>query len=169
MEIRSFGVSPWELEVAYGYLNPMFDIVQGEEPEDPDFVSVMVIDIPLQFSQEFFDWFGFKRWERIKSLLKEMKRRRGSRKAIRVGIDFAGDPAVSFVIDASDRQLYNNAVEKIDFVLELLPYHLGPGGLPDGTSRITYRYDEPSRRWVFGRALAGGAELVFTGSTWRPA
>ena len=167
MEMRSYGVSPWELEVAYGYFSPRFAIRQEEAEEDPDFVSVLIIKIPLPFSEDFFEWFEFRRWEKIKALFKEMKRRRGGKKAIRIRVDFAGRPAVSFVMDAMDKQLYDNSVEKIDFVLELLQYHLNPANLPEGVTHAVYRYDVKSRRWLIGEAFAGGDRYVPAGDGWK--
>ena len=42
MTMESFGVSPWELEVAYGYFNSRFVIRQELiEEEDPDFFSTV--------------------------------------------------------------------------------------------------------------------------------
>ncbi|ABK76945.1 hypothetical protein CENSYa_0308 [Cenarchaeum symbiosum A] len=165
--MSSSGVSPWELEVAYGYFVAMFAVRQEELEPDPDFISVLKIEIPVQFSQEFFDWFGFRRWDKIKSLFKEMKRRRGSRKAIKLQLIFAGSPSVTFVADAMDKGLYDNSIEKIDFVLELLPYHLGPGRLPANTTDVSYRYDGDARRWRFGSATADGAEYEFKGEGWK--
>jgi hypothetical protein len=81
INLRYYGISPWEIEVLYGILNDKFVVVQEEtEQTDPNFVSVIIITIPVQFSEEFFKWFEFKRWEKIKSIIKEMKRRRGSGK-----------------------------------------------------------------------------------------
>ena len=34
-------------------------------------------------------------------------------------------------VDIEDKQWFDNALEKIDFVLELLPYHLDPKKLPE--------------------------------------
>ena len=77
--LRYYGISPWEIEVMYGYLNARFSISQEEiESDNEDFVSFLDWDIPLAFNEEFFKWFEFKRWEQIKAVFKEMKRRRGS-------------------------------------------------------------------------------------------
>ena len=168
--MRSYGVSPWELEVAYGYLNGRFSVRQEEMGEgEPGFVSVLELGIPLPFSMEFFEWFEFRRWERLKALFREMKRRRGGGRgrALMVRVDFGGEPAVSFVADADEKQLFDNAVEKIDFVLELLPYHLSPDRLPAGVTRVVYRYDTGARRWRFGEALAGGWRFAFSGDGWK--
>ena len=173
MVMESFGVSPWELEVAYGYFNSRFiikqEVIEQEviEQEDPDFVSILNINIPLAFSQDFFDWFEFKRWEKIKALFKEMKRRRGSKKALKIQINFAGNPSISFVVDAKDKQMYDNSIEKIDFVLELLPYHLDPEKLPENVTHVFYQYDEKARRWRFNKALVNENKFEFKDDGWK--
>ena len=97
--LRFYGISPWEIEVLYGILNDKFMVVQEEtEQTDPNFVSLIIITIPLQFSEEFFKWFEFKRWEKIKSIIKEMKRRRGRGNAIKIEINFTGELNIRFVI-----------------------------------------------------------------------
>lgn len=167
--MESFGVSPWELEVAYGYFDARFTVRQEQiEEPDPDFVSILVINIPLPFSEKFFDWFGFKRWERIKALFKEMKRRRGSKKSIKVRVNFAGRPAISFVADSADRQFFDNSIEKIDFLLEVLPYHLEPKKIPENTSYVTYHYNEKTKRWRLDEVLADGVKHILADDTWRP-
>lgn len=160
--LRHRGVSPWEIEVLYSYLHSRFRVDSSEiESDDTGFASVLYIGIPVSFSEEFFEWFDFRRWENVKSLLKEMKRRRGRRNALMVDISFAGAPAFRFVLDADDRQWYNNALEKIDFVLELLPYHLADARR--STTEIVYRFDEArTKRWrVRERRTPDGLESVY--------
>ncbi|MDA7958242.1 MAG: hypothetical protein MPI95_04015 [Nitrosopumilus sp.] len=151
--IRYYGISPWEIEVLYGLLDSHFEVIQEEEdPFDEDYVSVLEASIPLEFSAAFFEWFTFKRWEKVKAIFKEMKRRRGSGNAIRVTVRFAGNPGISFRVDARDRQWFDNALEKMDFVLELLPYHLDPSSLPGGTDTLEYVFDSSTTRWRRDRA-----------------
>lgn len=165
-KIWYYGISPWEIEVLYGYLRSHFDIIQEEaEPNEAEFVSKAVISLPVAFSEAFFVWFEYRRWERIKALFKEMKRRRGSGNAIKIEIEFAGDPGVSFRIDAQDRQWFDNSVEKIDFVLELLPYHVEK--LPEGVDTILYRFDERTVRWRLYRAVAKDVQYAFRGDSWQ--
>lgn len=155
--VESHGVSPWELEVAYGYLNSRFDVRQEAIPDedaDPDVVSAISLSFPFAFTEQFFEWFDYRRWEKLKGLFREMKRRRGSKKALRVVVSFAGSPSVRFVADSADRQVFDNSIEKIDFVLELIPYHLDPASLPEGTKAVTYRFDGKARKWKIGE---GGA------------
>jgi len=166
--LRYYGVSPWEIEVLYGFLNSHFTVIQDEiEPNDKDFVSFLEMEIPLQFNEAFFQWFDFKRWEKVKAIFKEMKRRRGSGNAIKIKINFSGNPRIIFTVDINDRQWFNNAVEKIDFVLELLPYHLDPEKLPSDISEIMYKFDSKSVRWRLNTASSKNMKYTFQEDSWK--
>ncbi len=163
--LRYYGISPWEIEVLYGFLNSHFTVIQDEiESIDEDFVSFLEMKIPLPFNEAFFQWFDFKRWEKVKAILKEMKRRRGSGNAIKIKISFSGNPIIVFTIDSNDRHLFNNAVEKIDFVLELLPYHLDSEKLPSDILEITYKFDSKSARWRLDTAFSEEKRYAFADS-----
>ena len=165
--LRYYGISPWEIEVLYSYLNGRFLVSQEEiEAEDEDFVSFLDWEIPLAFNEEFFKWFEFKRWEHIKSVFKEMKRRRGSGNAIKIIINFLGNPKISFILDTEERQWYDNAIEKIDFVLELLPYHMDPEKLPSDILELIYKFDPKSIRWRLNFAMSKEKKYVFRGDIW---
>ncbi|MDF2422222.1 MAG: hypothetical protein OPY06_04355 [Nitrosopumilus sp.] len=167
MTLRYYGISPWEIEVLYGFLNSHFTIIQEEiEADDENFVSFLDMDIPLQFNKEFFQWFDFKRWEKIKSVFKEMKRRRGNGNALKIVINFSAKPKIIFVIDIEDRQWFDSALEKIDGVLELLPYHLDPKKIPSEISEITYKFDSESFRWRLDTSLSENKKYRFRGDSW---
>ncbi|MBT8173748.1 MAG: hypothetical protein KJO99_04540 [Nitrosopumilus sp.] len=166
--LRYYGISPWEIEVLYGFLNSHFTIIQDEiEQDDEDFVSSLDMEIPLAFNEAFFQWFDFKRWENVKSVFKEMKRRRGSGNALKVKINFAGNPRIVFSIDVEDKQWFDNAIEKIDFVLELIPHHLDPQKLPTEISEIIYKFDSKSIRWRLDTALSENKKYIFSGNAWK--
>lgn len=153
----------------YGYLNGRFFISQEEiEPNDEDFVSFLEWDIPLAFNDEFFKWFEFKRWEKIKDVFKEMKRRRGSGNALKIKINFFGNKKISFILDTEEKRWYDNSIEKIDFVLELLPYHLNPEKLPSNILELVYKFDPKSIRWRLNFALSNEQKYVFRGDSWIP-
>ena len=200
VSLRYYGISPWEIEVIYNIFNEKFEVIQ-EDPgkdgyftklgwnTDNEFVSAITITIPLPFSEEFFKWFGFKAWEKVKSIIKEMKRRRGNRKAIWVEILFENEewnekitepgespilsdkderlpdyPHVKFVIDSSENHIFNSAIEKIDVMVELLPYHLNHSILAKKFCKdpmeVRYRYDVTYSKWYVGYVLTfegGGA------------
>jgi len=165
--LQYYGISPWEIEVIYGYLNSRFSVIQEEiEANDDNFVSFLNLDIPLAFNEEFFKWFDFRRWEKMKAVFKEMKRRRGTGNALKIIINFLGKPKIVFVLDTEDRQWYDNAIEKIDFVLELLPYHLDPEKLPSDVLEIVYKFDPESIRWRLNTATSENKRYVFRGDSW---
>ena len=118
--------------------------------------------------RHFFQWLNFKRWERIKGVFKEMKRRRGTGNALKIKINFSGSPRIVFTIDIEDKQWFDNAIEKIDFVLELLPYHLDPGKIPSEISEITYKFDPESIRWRLDRASSSNNKrYAYRGDSWK--
>ena len=167
-KLEYYGISPWEIEVLYGFLNPRFTVLQEEiENNDEKFVSFLNIDIPLEFNEAFFKWFDFKRWEQVKDVLKEYKRRRGRRNALKIKINFAGNPKIVFTVDVVDRQWFNNAVEKMDFVIELLQHHLDPQKLPTGVKQINYKFDVESVRWRLDTAKAKNKEYKFREDVWK--
>ena len=149
VSLRYYGISPWEIEVIYDSFNKKFSIIQDEiEQTEENFVSALAINIPIPFTEEFFKWFEFKAWEKVKSIIKEMKRRRGKGHAIMVEIVFAGKPSVRFVTDLNENHNFNSAIEKIDFVVELLPYHLNDSNISnDFDGEVSYRYDVGSGKW----------------------
>ena len=168
VSLRYYGISPWEIEVVYNLFNGKFSIIQEEtEQNNESFVSALTIDIPLQFSEEFFKWFEFKAWEKVKSIIKEMKRRRGKGNAIIVEILFVGEPNIRFVIDLNENHNFNSAVEKIDFVVELVPYHLNDSNIPNELSEVVYKYDIGSGRWRFNLVLAGQKKFIPTEKGWK--
>ena len=190
--LRYYGISPWEIEVVYNIFNERFEVIQEETDKneyftklgwntDNEFVSALTITIPLPFSEEFFRWFGFKAWEKVKSIIKEMKRRRGNRKAILVEIFFQNEewnkkitepgdgpilsdkderlpdyPHVKFVIDSSENHIFNSAIEKIDVMVELLPYHLNHSKIKNWCKPmiVDYTYDVTFSKWYVSHVLS---------------
>ena len=173
VRLAYYGISPWEIEVIYGLFNGKFRVLQEEtEQNKEDFVSALTIDIPLSFSEEFFKWFEFRAWERVKSIIKEMKRRRGKGNAIVVEILFTGEPNVRFVTDLNENHDFNSAVEKIDFVVELFPYHLNDSNIPSDPSEVLYKYDIESGKWKLNQVWTGFGDsaerkkFIFTEKGW---
>ena len=198
--LRYYGISPWEIEVVYNIFNEKFEVIQEETDKneyftklgwntDNEFVSALTITIPLPFSEEFFKWFGFKAWEKVKSIIKEMKRRRGNRKAIWVEILFENEewnekitepgespilsdkderlpdyPHVKFVIDSSENHIFNSAIEKIDVMVELLPYHLNHSKIKNWCKPmiVDYTYDVTFSKWYVSHVLSFDGGRTFS-------
>ena len=166
--LRYYGISPWEMEVIYGLFSNKFQVIQEEtEQTVPNFVTGLTIIIPIQFSEEFFKWFEFRDWEKVKSILKEMKRRRGRGNAITSEIVFIGKPNVRFIIDQNEPHLFNNAIEKIDFVVELLPYHLNETNIPKNLSEVIYKFDTETSKWRLTMTVIKDKKFVFTKKGWK--
>jgi hypothetical protein len=148
LSLRFYGISPWELEVLHSLLHNIFDVKeQPNASQDEDFTTMIDITLPLEFNETFFKLFGIPRWDKIKNVIKEMKRRRGRGKSLRVYIKFTGKPDIIFRIDLDDRHSFDMAIDKIDFVLELLPYHLDPKKLPKEIKKVLYQFDDISGKW----------------------
>jgi len=200
VSLRYYGISPWEIEVIYNIFNEKFEVIQEVTERDEyfkgwnagsreEFVSALTITIPLPFSEEFFKWFGFKAWEKVKSIIKEMKRRRGNRKAIWVEILFENEewnekitepgespilsdkderlpdyPHVKFVIDSSENHIFNSAIEKIDVMVELLPYHLNHSKIKNWCKPmiVDYTYDVTFSKWYVGHVLSFDGGRTFS-------
>ena len=94
--IKHYGVSPWEVNVLTSILEKKFFIEYDEIENDlsDKFVSLVEISFPYEFNAEFFKWFEYKEWDRLKGIFKEMKRRRGDGKAIKLDLSFSGKPTI---------------------------------------------------------------------------
>ncbi|MEO9308285.1 conserved hypothetical protein [Nitrosotalea sinensis] len=146
--LKFYGISPWETEVLYSTLHKLFNVQEDPNAaQEDDFTTLLDITFPWSFNDEFFKQFGIQRWEKIKGIIKEMKRRRGGGKSLCVYIGFSGKPNIIFTIDLDDRHSFDTAVDKIDFVLELLPYHLDPKKMPIDIIKISYQFDDMTGRW----------------------
>jgi len=165
--LKYYGVSPWELEVLYGLLNDMFTVEQFETEQDEDYSTMMDVNFPLEFSDEFFKWFGHMRWDKVKGILKEMKRRRGGGKNIKIYMHFSGKPNIKFIVDLDEHRLFNTAIEKIDFILELLQYQLDPQKIPQNITDIVYMFDKSTSRWQLTTAFSNDKKYVIIENEWK--
>jgi len=168
LSLRFYGISPWELEVIYSLFHTLFKVEEHpEEQQDEDFTTMIEIIIPLAFNDAFFKWFGTPRWEKTKAILKELKRRRGGGKTLLVHAKFIGKPSIKFIIDIEDRSHFDAAIEKIDFVRELLPYHLDPNKMPSSITEILYYFDGKTGKWNINSATSENDTYRFIQNEWK--
>ena len=167
--LKHYGISPWEVNVITSILDKKFFVEYDEQENDfaDKFVSFTEIPFPYAFNDEFFKWFEYKEWDRLKGIFKEMKRRRGDGKAIKIDLSFSGEPKTRFLVESDEGQWFRTAVEKIDFVVELLPYHLDPEKLPPKTTEIVYEFDKDSVRWKINHAIANKEKFVNSENGWK--
>jgi len=169
LNMKHYGVSPWEINVITSILDKRF-LTEDEEIEntyEEKFVSHLEIAFPYSFNEEFFKWFDFKEWDRLKGVLKEMKRRRGDGKALRIKLNFSGEPDISFVIQSDQSHWFKMEVEKIDFVVELLPYHLDEEKLPKGVKSVIYDFDQDAARWRLNTVFTDEKKFVNSVNGWK--
>lgn len=167
--LSHFGVSPWESEVIYGIFRERFAVQQQELAEcEPDFASTVSIMIPLEFNEEFFKWFEYRRWDKVKSIFMEMKRRRGKNNALKIDIGFLGVPKIGFILDVEERSWFDSALEKLDFVIELLPFQLSSVNIPHSVSKVVYKFDIETRKWKMHTLLTGEKRFVLVNNVWKP-
>ena len=138
-------------------MDKKFFVEYDEQENDfvDKFVSFIEIPFPYAFNDEFFKWFEYKEWERLKGIFKEMKRRRGDGKAIKIDLSFSGEPKIRFLVELDEGQWFRTAVEKIDFVVELFPYHLNDSNIPNDPTRVLYKYDIESGKWKLNQVWTG--------------
>ena len=166
--LKYYGISPWELEVLYGLLNGMFRVEEHPIPQQyEDYTTMLDIAFPLAFNDAFFKWFGNARWDKTKGLLKELKRRRGNGQTLQIFIRFVGNPNIIFVVDLQEKTWFNTAIDKIDFVLELLPFQLDPRKIPKNISDVIYEFDETIGRWNVHTSDSNDMTYVFSKNEWK--
>ena len=167
--MKHYGISPWEINVITSILDKRFqtDDEEIENTYENKFVSHLEISFPYSFNEEFFKWFDFKEWDKLKGVFKEMKRRRGNGKAIKIELNFSGDPNIIFIIQSDQSQWFKMEVEKIDFVVELLPYHLGPDKIPKGVKKAVYNFDQTTARWRLSIVYTDDKMFVNSENGWK--
>jgi hypothetical protein len=168
LSLRFYGISPWELEVIYALFNSLFAVSEHPDAEQEDEYTTMVdIILPLAFNDAFFKWFGSSRWDKVKGILKELKRRRGSGKTLRVYMKFTSKPNITFMVDLEQRNQFDAAIDKIDFLLELIPYHLDPKKLPHDITEVLYHFDEMPGKWTISSATSTKQTYLFSQNEWK--
>ena len=164
-ELIHCGISPWEVEVLYEILSTKFSVSTKEIKTDDDFLSKIDLIIPIAF-QDFFDWFGLRYWDKMKFIFKEMKRRRGKNNTIKIIIGFINSMKIRFILDALDVNKFNIAVDKINFILELLPYHLDVEKFPKDVIEMQYIFDDHENRWI-ANAVTPKKTFSFIDKSWK--
>ena len=99
IKLEYFGISPFEIEVIYNTLSKFLLVDEGKIlVEESEYVSLLNIEFPVAYDENFFQSFGFDNWQKIKYVLKEMKRRRG-RKRFKITLSFC---CLLYTSDAAD-------------------------------------------------------------------
>jgi hypothetical protein len=74
---------------------------------------------------------------------------------------------ITFTIDLDDRRSFDTAIDKIDFVLELLPYHFDPKKLPKEITEVSYQFDYITGKWIVRAGESGEQMYQFSENEWK--
>ena len=146
-----YGLSPFEIEAIYSTLKRFFGVVEDQQIQanDASYASMIEIGFPIPFDESFFKVLTLEGWFRIKSLIKEMKRRRG-KKGIKIFLRFDGvmerinSQLLFSLLNKNDRD-FEMGLEKIEYLVDIISIQLDK--LPATAELIEYSYDEASHKW----------------------
>jgi hypothetical protein len=170
------GLAQFEIEVIYSTLKGAFGYVDEQQQpliEDTEYVSTVEIEFPIPFAESFFQIFSMERWHKIKGLVKEMKRRRGGKRAVKALITFCGiseqemKPRLIFSAINKNARQFEMAIEKIEYLVDIIPIQLQSFPIIDATvDEVLYSYDEASFKWNPSWAkYTNGAEYTYLPKT----
>lgn len=169
-----YGISPWEIEVIYDTLSRCFEVEEKQvSPDDPQYVSMVEISFPVPYNETFFQQeFRMDNWYKIKSVIKDVKKRRG-RKGIKAFISFAGfgnnnnnkNIHIVFPLQSKGDRQFEMGIEKIEYLVDIVPGQLQL--MPQGAEEIWYLFDEASYRWTPSVARTSTLNYIFKNNEWK--
>lgn len=151
IKLEYFGISPFEIEVIYNTLSKFLLVDEGEIlVEESEYVSLLNIEFPVAYDEYFFQSFGFDNWQKIKYVLKEMKRRRG-RKRFKITLSFCGistdiNSKLVFSLTSEIGPQFEHAIEKIEHIIDTI--HIEIKNLESKRQSMSYTYDAIAMKWV---------------------
>lgn len=170
-----YGIAQYEIEVIYSALRAVFGHVDEQQLpiEDAQYVSMIKIEFPIPFGESFFQKFSMERWYKIKGLIKEMKRRRGGRRGVKVFISFCGIaqviiPRLIFSLLNKNNRIFEMAIEKIEYLVDIVPIQMQTFTATNNSTmeEIVYYYDEVSFKWSpYSTKYADGSEYCYLSKT----
>ncbi len=151
IKLEYFGISPLEIEVIYDTLSKFSVVDEGEIlVDESEYVSLLNIEFPVAYDEYFFQSFGFDNWQKIKYVLKEMKRRRG-RKRFKITLSFCGistdiNSKLVFSLTSEIGPQFEYAIEKIEHIIDTI--HIEIKNLESKRQSVSYTYDAIAMKWV---------------------
>ncbi|MEM2761037.1 MAG: hypothetical protein QXU32_06310 [Nitrososphaerales archaeon] len=163
--LRYSGLSSGEIEILFNMLHDPFDVKEEiEDIYDENYVSVVKLDLPLQYNKSFLKIFGMDRWEQVKEVLKNLKWRRG-KKGVKLSLAFAGRPKVLFAIHTDNNKIFGKALDTVEYLMDIILFQVDSKRLPTGVREVYYEFDEDEYRWLPIKAI-GDKEYTFVREQW---
>lgn len=150
INLEYFGISPLEIEVLYKTLSKLYLVDEKNLAQESEYVSVLNIEFPVPYDENFFQSFGFDRWQMLKGIFKEMKRRRG-RKVLKISLSFSGitaytDSKLVFTLTSEIGAEFQYALEKIQHMIDAI--HAQIKSQETKRQLVSYTYDPTTLKWV---------------------
>jgi hypothetical protein len=145
-----FGLSPFEIEVIYNILSQFSAVDEEILDEESGYVTLLKINFPVPYDDNFFRLFGFDNWQNFKVLFNEMKRRRGN-KGLKIIISFSGisdeiNIGIVFLLTNDLGPQFEYAVEKIEHITDSIHIQIRNHEL--GKQLAIYFFDVIAMKWV---------------------
>ncbi len=137
------GLSYPEVETLFKILEP-FNVEEYIGESNEEYVSMIHLDIPIAYNDEFFTIFGLDRWEELKTICKNIKWRRGN-KNFKVTFYFHDKPDIEFSIISASNTIINKALDTIEYQTDNILLQIDR--LRD-IKLISYSFDLKKYRWV---------------------
>jgi hypothetical protein len=146
--LQHYGISPYEIEALYSSL-ARFSEVDEIKLDDSEYLSLLNIEFPVPYDDNFFQSFGFDNWQRIKYIFKEMKRRRG-KKGFKLSLSFSGSTEskskLVFSLTGDIGAQFEYALEKIAHMVDSI--NLKNKNLDTNRQVTPYAYDPVTMKWL---------------------
>lgn len=163
ISFRHYGLSLGEIETIYSMLinvsyveeeqisyNDLSAYVGNQNELDNLYTTLINIEFPYLFGENFFQTFTFERWYSLKSILKEIKRRRNRKSASLIiyfdGLEQNKDISIIFSMNNLSKRNFEMAIEKIEYLVDIIPIQLN--SIPQNSFQIVYSYDESTFKWI---------------------
>jgi hypothetical protein len=147
-KLQHYGISPYEIEALYSSL-ARFSEVDEIKLDDSEYLSLLNIEFPVPYDDNFFQSFGFDNWQRIKYIFKEMKRRRG-KKGFKLSLSFSGSTEskskLVFSLTGDIGAQFEYALEKIAHMVDSI--NLKNKNLDTNRQVTPYAYDPVTMKWL---------------------
>ena len=150
-----------EEEIIYSLLRNNFFVEEEEVKIDevlPTYFDInqkypntlIEITFPIPYHDSFFQFFTYERWNLLKKVIKEIKVRRGEKRGVLTLFRFNGfsnnlNSNLIFYISNSSNRHFEMALEKIEYIIDLLPNQVGI--LPNNVLELYYLYKESLYKW----------------------
>ena len=146
--LEYYGISPYELEAIYSSL-VRFSGVDEIKLDSSEYLSLLNIEFPVPYDDNFFQSFGLDNWQRIKYIFKEMKRRRG-KKDFKISLSFSGsadsNSKLVFSLTGDIGAQFEYALEKIAHMVDSVNMKIKSFDI--NCEVMSFTYDVSIMKWV---------------------